>query len=776
MTLTDARSRTPTTARSPARCCRSGPATTAATARSGVVDMAGRLGIDTSKLSAYPSLTLGASSTNVLDMAEAYSVFANDGVHRTPTFVTKIEGPDGKVLYQADTAGQRVLARADRPDRDARCSRDVIKSGTGDRAPTSTGRPRARPAPPTTTATPGSSGTRRSTRPRCGWATGTAQVPMNNVGGIRVHGRHATRPQIWAAFMKPAHESLPVIDFTAPDEEQWPRAGTHRRVRPLGLRRARATDAADAARADGPDRARPTTTTAGRRSAGRTAGDPPDAGTARDRLHPTPPRRRRRECAVSADELERLLVVQEHDLALDRLRHRRASLPERARARGDRRSSSVRSTRELRATRRSSATPCSPRRSASTTKRRPSARTRPRSTRSSTRARSRSPRELQAMQADVEMLQAPPQRSRGSRARGDGAAGDARRARSPRPTASASSCGADVDAARSRRSPAPRPRSTPRSPTRPRRGRSRRGRIPDALLARLRAAPGAEPRRGRGAARRHDLSGLPPHDPVDRSGADPAGGGRAKSRTATTAAPSSSREPASLAVRADAGTDRLDRGRSSTATVARAGNPGPGGDRRGRARPVDRSADALATVSETIGVTTNNVAEYKALIAGLEAAAPVRARVVRVRADSLLMIRAARAASTECARPHLAPLHARGAASCCGPTTRSTSSTCGASRTSTPTRSSNAALDAARADDPLARRAVRSSASGTSSRAPASTSGSSRSVRSLPLADRRAVRRAVVRAHAAARRSCVLVVAMARDDGARPPACGAGAR
>jgi predicted nucleic acid-binding Zn-ribbon protein len=32
---------------------------------------------------------------------------------------------------------------------------------------------------------------------------------------------------------------------------------------------------------------------------------------------------------VSAEELERLLVVQEHDLALDRLRHRRDTLPER---------------------------------------------------------------------------------------------------------------------------------------------------------------------------------------------------------------------------------------------------------------------------------------------------------------------------------------------------------------------------------------------------------------------------------------------------------------
>src|SRR6185369_14952891 len=33
---------------------------------------------------------------------------------------------------------------------------------------------------------------------------------------------------------------------------------------------------------------------------------------------------------LSAEELERLLVVQEHDLALDRLRHRRVSLAERA--------------------------------------------------------------------------------------------------------------------------------------------------------------------------------------------------------------------------------------------------------------------------------------------------------------------------------------------------------------------------------------------------------------------------------------------------------------
>lgn len=56
---------------------------------------------------------------------------------------------------------------------------------------------------------------------------------------------------------------------------------------------------------------------------------------------------------------------------------------------------------------------------------------------------------------------------------------------------------------------------------------------------------------------------------------------------------------------------------------------------------LDSSTDPptqLATVSEYIGKTTNNVAEYRALIAGLEAAAPYGARCVRVRADSKLVI------------------------------------------------------------------------------------------------------------------------------------------
>jgi ribonuclease HI len=46
----------------------------------------------------------------------------------------------------------------------------------------------------------------------------------------------------------------------------------------------------------------------------------------------------------------------------------------------------------------------------------------------------------------------------------------------------------------------------------------------------------------------------------------------------------------------------------------------------------------LAAISEAIGIATNNVAEYRALIAGLEAALAYRPRVLHVRADSLLVV------------------------------------------------------------------------------------------------------------------------------------------
>ena len=85
------------------------------------------------------------------------------------------------------------------------------------------------------------------------------------------------------------------------------------------------------------------------------------------------------------------------------------------------------------------------------------------------------------------------------------------------------------------------------------------------------------------------------------------------------------------------------------------GNPGPSAI---GAVVLDPSSDPprrLATVSERIGVTTNNVAEYRALIAGLEAAAPFHARIVRVRADSKLVVEQVKG-TWKVKQPHLRPL------------------------------------------------------------------------------------------------------------------------
>ncbi|HEX2378442.1 MAG TPA: reverse transcriptase-like protein [Gaiellales bacterium] len=66
------------------------------------------------------------------------------------------------------------------------------------------------------------------------------------------------------------------------------------------------------------------------------------------------------------------------------------------------------------------------------------------------------------------------------------------------------------------------------------------------------------------------------------------------------------------------------------------GNPGPAATGY---RIEDAGGTVLAEAGETIGVATNNVAEYRALIAGLRAAAELGARDVEVRADSQLLMR-----------------------------------------------------------------------------------------------------------------------------------------
>lgn len=69
------------------------------------------------------------------------------------------------------------------------------------------------------------------------------------------------------------------------------------------------------------------------------------------------------------------------------------------------------------------------------------------------------------------------------------------------------------------------------------------------------------------------------------------------------------------------------------------GNPGPAGIGAALYRDEGGALVPVGTVSRSIGVTTNNVAEYRAVLAGLELAARHRPDKLVLRADSQLLVR-----------------------------------------------------------------------------------------------------------------------------------------
>ena len=75
---------------------------------SAVANEAGKLGISSAWFSPQvqgygANLTLGVEEVSPLDMASAYSVFANRGLRNAPTPIFKITGPDGKVVEDDST-------------------------------------------------------------------------------------------------------------------------------------------------------------------------------------------------------------------------------------------------------------------------------------------------------------------------------------------------------------------------------------------------------------------------------------------------------------------------------------------------------------------------------------------------------------------------------------------------------------------------------------------------------------------------------------------------
>lgn len=179
-----------------------------------IVDVAQRMGI-TSELNPDPAIALGGLKYGVsaLEMASAYATLANGGEHVEPVIIRRVTDTSGKVLWEANPKRTQAISSSIAHEV-TKILRDNIRRGTGTRA--DIGRPNA-----------GKTGTASNWCDAwfCGYTpnlstavwmgNADAQVPMNNVHGIRVTGG-SFPAMIWHDFMYLADRDYEEKEFPAP--------------------------------------------------------------------------------------------------------------------------------------------------------------------------------------------------------------------------------------------------------------------------------------------------------------------------------------------------------------------------------------------------------------------------------------------------------------------------------------------------------------------------------------------------------------------------------
>lgn len=174
------------------------------------IDYARKLGIH-SDLSRNLSIALGSSGVSLLEIVNAYSVFANDGYHVTPVFITRIEDRNGNVLEETVPKRERVIERSTAYIMTSLLE-SVVTDGTGKRI-----RALKRPAA-------GKTGTTNNLfdawfvgyTPRYitgSWVGFDEEAPM----GKGETGSRAASP-IWLDFMQRVLKDKPIKPFQVPED------------------------------------------------------------------------------------------------------------------------------------------------------------------------------------------------------------------------------------------------------------------------------------------------------------------------------------------------------------------------------------------------------------------------------------------------------------------------------------------------------------------------------------------------------------------------------
>lgn len=166
-----------------------------------VADLAHRLGLN-GNIQPFPSIALGAFEVTPIEMAGAYTAFANEGVRITPRAIREIRGPDGDLRKAYPMESELVL----RPEMAALMThllQEVIRDGTGVRV---RNMGFTQPAA-------GKTGTSRD-----GWFAGyttdllaIAWVGYDDNQELDLEGSKSALP-IWTEFMLDAYKIHPVRD------------------------------------------------------------------------------------------------------------------------------------------------------------------------------------------------------------------------------------------------------------------------------------------------------------------------------------------------------------------------------------------------------------------------------------------------------------------------------------------------------------------------------------------------------------------------------------
>jgi len=174
-----------------------------------LIDYARKLGIE-SNLDRNYSLALGSSGMTLLELTNAYSVFANKGKLIDPVFIKKIEDNSGNILEEADPKSNQVI-----PNETAFIMTSMLKSvvneGTGWRA-----KKLERPAA-------GKTGTTNNLHDAwfIGYTTDYITGTWVGYDQARTLGKNETGSKaacpVWIDFMQKIHKEIPKKDFEVPD-------------------------------------------------------------------------------------------------------------------------------------------------------------------------------------------------------------------------------------------------------------------------------------------------------------------------------------------------------------------------------------------------------------------------------------------------------------------------------------------------------------------------------------------------------------------------------